>query len=607
METVLLFGGTGSLGHAIHQQWASKVTHFVVFGRDESKHWKLKKTFPHLNITCCIGDIMDYDRVFEVMRLYQPQTILVMSAMKHIDYCETNVMRCLQTNVHGLLNVVQAVRNQAADPKTVMFVSTDKACAPVNVYGLSKSISEHIIQQTKAIRNTKFIGVRYGNVLNSSGSVIPIFQEQARNAQATAFTVTHVDMTRFMMSIEESVSLIEDALRCAQAGEIFIPWLPSFRIYDLAQLFAQGSAKPVQVTGIRTGEKIHECMFSADEAPYIATRSIQGRPRFVLSTQRVLELPRRLTLSSDCFLMTPDLLRIRLREYLPVSIKPTVWVLGALGMLGSYVIKYLTRQGFEMFLWTRQEFQIEATDSPLSMATRWNEVTEEFVSVRTAPLVVINCLGLTNKRDASLLDLVNHQWPSILGDWGQRYQVPIIQPSTDCVFSGLQAEPYVESDLCDPVTPYGISKAAGDRHPWLTVIRCSIIGENPRTQEGLIEWFRQVCHDTTTVLPITAYGHHTWNGITCLAWAQMIEGVIYHPFQGLLHIVPPYVVTKAEILYMLRDVYVNWPRTRPLKVQTTGTVQVPSVQRALSTERGYIHVFPPLLEQIQEQSKFMSS
>jgi len=284
-DRVLIFGATGSLGHAVHRLWQHRVKTFIVFSRDENKHWKLKRTYPHLNIVSVVGDIGSFSDVSGCIKKFDCNLIIIMSAMKHVDYCEQFTERCIRTNVHGILNVIKAVNEsgtcESNQLQKILFVSTDKACAPINVYGLSKSIAEHIVQRSEC--RVPVVGVRYGNVLNSSGSIIPIFQGQSVNSKNDFLTVTDVNMTRFIISLDDSVKLIEDAIDFAEAGEIFIPVVPAMKIYDLASLFSRKCKKSIQIVGSRPGEKIHESLFSGIERPCIYKKLVENRERYVLS------------------------------------------------------------------------------------------------------------------------------------------------------------------------------------------------------------------------------------------------------------------------------------------------------------------------------------
>jgi len=597
-KSVFLFGGTGSLGHAVHTRWASKVDRFIVFGRDESKHWKLRRRFPHLNIVHEIGDIGDYASVKKALVKHNPQIIIVMSAMKHIDLCENFIHNCIQTNVVGLLNVVDVVddnQSKLTQLEKILFVSTDKACAPVNVYGMSKGMAEHVVRNRGKTCCVPIVGVRYGNVLNSSGSVIPIFQTQSENPLSTHLTITDNEMTRFVISLSDSVRLIEDALLTGKRGEIFIPILPSMRIKDLAHIFSKHSQKPVQTIGIRNGEKLHESMYSDLEYPFVIRRTIEGRKRYILSPDSVQicdpDTSHPLQYSSEQGLMSPDILEIRISDFLPITVPEKIYVFGASGMLGSYVTRYFSQQNLIVIPVTRNEFTVTEEDTQETLLDRLNRYIAPDHPDQTVG--IINCMGLTNKVTHSheFFLLVNGIWPFVLGTFGETHNIPIVHASTDCVFKGHSLEPYTERSPLDSTDTYGISKIQGDQHPWLSVVRTSIIGESKEHKEGLIEWFKQ----TPTV---HGYTNHYWNGITCLEWAKITYNILKAPHHGVIHIVPPYVVTKHHLLELINEVYDLGHLIKPMEAAERNF-------KVLDSVKGLVCVNPDLRDQLVELKKFI--
>ena len=273
---ILIFGGTGSLGKTLIRRYISNHT-VCVYSRDEAKHWTIHNELSgkegHGNLSFLVGDIRDPERVSDAIRTFRPQAIIIAAALKQVDTCERSPDESVKTNLKGTQNVIDAVIDHNAKSRlypvnTVLFVSTDKACAPVNVYGMCKAISERIVT-SKAIDTTigsKFVGVRYGNVLESRGSIIPLFKHQAANANF--LTVTHPDMTRFVMTLDESVDLINVALDSDEenSGSIWVPRLPSMRIGDLAEIFSEMSGKPIKIVGLRPGEKMHEALINESES-----------------------------------------------------------------------------------------------------------------------------------------------------------------------------------------------------------------------------------------------------------------------------------------------------------------------------------------------------
>jgi UDP-N-acetylglucosamine 4,6-dehydratase len=278
----LIFGGSGSLGTSLIKRLCID-NDVCIYSRDESKHWALKNKFSGKNISFMIGDIRDKDRVAEVISRFKPNVIIIASALKHVDICELSPEESIKTNIIGPQNIANVVEENShlysKFLETVLMVSTDKACAPINVYGMCKAIAERVVlEKARNVENNniKFCAVRYGNVLESRGSIIPLFLYQAKNNEC--LTVTREDMTRFLMTLNDSVDLILDCIQNAENGELYIPKLKSMRIIDLANIFSKRYNKPVQIVGIRSGEKIHEAMINETES----LRTIERNNRFVV-------------------------------------------------------------------------------------------------------------------------------------------------------------------------------------------------------------------------------------------------------------------------------------------------------------------------------------
>ena len=241
----------------------------ILFSRDEAKHWTIRNQLTSKqNISFAVGDIRDKNRVSECLRIFNPDIVIIAAALKQVDTCELSPFESIQTNVLGINNVIQCtleMETQLSSLESVLLVSTDKACAPTNVYGMCKAISERLITSSmKSSKRVKYLGVRYGNVLESRGSIIPLFKYQASHGDS--LTVTDIDMTRFIMTLDESIDLIEAALNNADSGEIWLPKIRSMRIQDLAEIFAKKYTKKVKVIGMRPGEKMHEDLISQTES-----------------------------------------------------------------------------------------------------------------------------------------------------------------------------------------------------------------------------------------------------------------------------------------------------------------------------------------------------
>ncbi len=273
MEKYLIFGGTGSLGKKLIDRLLPENV-VAVYSRDEAKHWTIKNEMAcHPNIKDLefyVGDIRDINRVRDVIRQVNPTHIIIAAALKQVDTCELSPNESVATNLLGTQNVIAVVNEGTIQSgsalKAVLFVSTDKACSPVNVYGMCKAISERIVtsQAMTGAKHVKFLAVRYGNVLESRGSIIPLFKHQAKNSEF--ITVTDPNMTRFVMTLDDSVDLIMATFGMGNSGWTWIPRLPAMRIGDIAEIFSEQSGKPIKVIGLRPGEKSHEDLINESES-----------------------------------------------------------------------------------------------------------------------------------------------------------------------------------------------------------------------------------------------------------------------------------------------------------------------------------------------------
>ncbi len=267
-KTILITGGTGYLGQTLIGEILKHNPQSIrVFSRDEVKHYKLQEKFGHnKKIRNLIGDVRDYERLLKATR--EVDIVIHAAALKRLDLLEYNVEESIKTNIIGTLNVVNACLKNNVEK--AVFVSTDKACSPVNTYGACKFVSERIFSETnysKGNIKTIFTAVRYGNVLESTGSVIPFFTTKINNGEE--IPLTDPRMTRFIISPQQAVDLIFSAIKYGIGGEIFVPKLPSFKITDLIEILREKYKKKnrVKIVGIRPGEKIHEIMINYSEIP----------------------------------------------------------------------------------------------------------------------------------------------------------------------------------------------------------------------------------------------------------------------------------------------------------------------------------------------------
>ncbi len=266
-KSILITGGTGSLGKALTKHILSnhpEIARLVIFSRDEQKQFEMEQEFPqrtYPQIRYFIGDIRDLERLERAFSGID--YVIHAAAMKHVHIAEYNPDECVKTNVGGADNVIKAALK--TNVEHVVALSTDKACAPINLYGATKLTSDKLFvaaNNIKGKRNVKFSVVRYGNVMGSNGSVIPFFLKKKRNDGVLPITVE--SMTRFNISLQGGVDMVMHALETAWGGEIFVPKIPSYRILDVAEAIGPECEKPV--IGIRPGEKIHEEMITSSDS-----------------------------------------------------------------------------------------------------------------------------------------------------------------------------------------------------------------------------------------------------------------------------------------------------------------------------------------------------
>jgi UDP-N-acetylglucosamine 4,6-dehydratase len=260
-KTVLITGGTGSFGKAFVRSLLAygNPQRIIIFSRDEQKHYRLQQEFPDKRLRFFIGDVRDRERLCTAFR--GVHVVIHAAAMKHVPLCEYNPLEAIHTNINGATNVVSAALE--SDVERVIGISTDKAVAPANLYGATKLCMEKLLVAANSYagsRKTRFSVVRYGNVMGSEGSVIPLFTKQRASGK---LTITDTRMTRFWINMEGAIWLVMRALSLMQGGEVFIPKIPTTDILTLAEAMAPGV--PTEVVGIRPGEKLHETLISAEE------------------------------------------------------------------------------------------------------------------------------------------------------------------------------------------------------------------------------------------------------------------------------------------------------------------------------------------------------
>lgn len=263
-KSILITGGTGSFGRAFVStllQRFPELERIVIYSRDELKQYDMGRALgEHAALRYFIGDIRDEPRLRRALEGID--VVVHAAALKQVPAAEYNPFECIKTNVLGAQNLIEAVLD--SDVHTVIALSTDKAAAPINLYGASKLCSDKLITAANNVRghrDLKFSVVRYGNVMGSRGSVIPFFLEQAASG---VLPITHPDMTRFNITLQEGVDMVLWSIDGALGGEIFVPKIPSYRILDLAEAIAPECER--RVVGIRPGEKIHEEMITSSDS-----------------------------------------------------------------------------------------------------------------------------------------------------------------------------------------------------------------------------------------------------------------------------------------------------------------------------------------------------
>ena len=263
-KSILITGGTGSFGHRMVTTLLERhrPRRVIVYSRDELKQFEMQQRFTDQRMRFFLGDVRDRERLHQAMQ--GVDYVIHAAALKQVPAAEYNPTECIKTNVHGAENVIQAALQN--DVSRVVALSTDKAANPINLYGATKLASDKLFVAANNMAGghpTRFSVVRYGNVVGSRGSVVPFFRRLIAEG-ADHLPITHEDMTRFWITLQEGVDLVISAFERMHGGEIYVPKLPSVRITDLARALAP--QLPQRIVGIRPGEKLHEIMCPADDS-----------------------------------------------------------------------------------------------------------------------------------------------------------------------------------------------------------------------------------------------------------------------------------------------------------------------------------------------------
>ena len=338
-KTILVTGGTGSLGKVLVRRILGgemgTPKKIIVFSRDEAKQNQMRQSYLHKTVTTDeviyrnfmnvlefrIGDVRDYAAVCSAIKT--ADIVVNAAALKQVPSCEYFPGEALLTNCMGASNIVRAISENGYPVGTVVAVSTDKACKPVNVMGMTKALQERIFIAANILNaKTRFIGVRYGNVLASRGSVIPLFHEQIKNGGPVTITVP--EMTRFLLSLDRAVDTVFAAIKTGLPGEIYVPDVASATVMNIAKSLIGARKIKIKTVGIRPGEKMHEVMVSEEEANHCVKRGefyaiksmlpeLMGKPNETnalegefSSAHRILNYARTVDLLKRHRLMTDD-------------------------------------------------------------------------------------------------------------------------------------------------------------------------------------------------------------------------------------------------------------------------------------------------------------
>ncbi len=296
-KNILITGGTGSFGHQIVSQLLEyHPKELVIYSRDEKKQYDMQNEYGELNevLSFVIGDVRDYDKIYETLK--DIDIVYHAAALKQVPNCEFQPFEAVKTNIIGAENVRRAAMENNVD--IVVAVSTDKAVKPINVMGMTKAIQERImLNPNNGKCDTKFICVRYGNVIGSRGSVVPFFKQKIEEGKF--LPITSFEMTRFLLRLEEAIDLVFKATVEGETGQLFVKKMPACYVIDLAKVMSKAITGeedyPIKEVGIRPGEKIHEVLVSEEEM----RRVIETETHYVIHPYGKLEKPCLLTEISE--------------------------------------------------------------------------------------------------------------------------------------------------------------------------------------------------------------------------------------------------------------------------------------------------------------------
>jgi UDP-N-acetylglucosamine 4,6-dehydratase len=573
-ERIFITGGAGYLGKNLVKRYYDD-NEITIFSRDESKHYYLKKKFP--KVKCIVGDIRNFDLLSNSVKGH---TIGIFAAsLKQIEAVDENVEEALQIIIHGAINSRKAAIENGL--KSAVFISTDKSRCATTLYGSMKFVGGEAFIINAEKENTLLSSVIYGNVLNSTGSVIPLIWDSIKNNYS--LKLYGEGMTRFMIDVEQAMDCIEYAL--TKTGVNIVPNLKSFSIKDLFEIYKEKFGLNYLIGEPRVSEKMDEQMIS----PYEINRVSYDPDADMYSmhykkTTDHLHLGKNGLSSEDTLLSKDELVRTLENHnfFNPengVTNKKKILVLGHNGMLGNCVYSYLVGS---------KHYDV------LTLKKRWGEAGFIDDIKKVSPDYIINCIGKIPQKNRSSDDNfsnyldVNIALPIELEKLG----IKIIHPSTDCEFEGLGYETgfYNKKDERSSKDPYGqsksyISKMIEDHFLNTKIIRTSIIGHELNGKKSLLEWFLNNQDQT-----IPGYTNHLWNGITTLQWAKECTKIIenWNDYPKLTQLGTE-ICSKYRLLTIINEVYGVNKNIDPF---STGTV----VNRCLQSDYALPNIQDQLLE-----------
>ncbi len=325
-KNIVITGGTGSFGkQLVYELMSYNTKKVIVFSRDEDKQHSMRKEFEDQKISkkleYCIGDVRDYDRLQTVTK--NADIIFHAAALKQVPYIESHPFEAVKTNIHGSYNVIKAA--VANNVKNVIAISTDKAVKPVNAMGMTKALQEKIfLADDLSKNNTIFSCVRYGNVMGSRGSVMPLFD--AKIEKGEPLPITHPNMTRFMLTLKDAIDLVFYSLKHGRGGEIFVKKAPSVKILDFAKSYAKiktgKNNYPVKFVGIRPGEKLNEILVSSEEM----INTTEKKDHFIIKKSTKFNNPKTLKLKSELIEYSSSNVKLLSHSEIEKLLRQTNWI-----------------------------------------------------------------------------------------------------------------------------------------------------------------------------------------------------------------------------------------------------------------------------------------